>query len=140
MRLLFFIFTVLFCFSPKRCLLAQVTPAIEWLHCYGGSQSDIFEHHGNSNISQTHDGGYIFVGTTSSKNRNISGNHGGSDALVIKVNSVGSIQWQRCLGGSGNDAGYSIIETRAGKFVMAGVTGSNDGDVIHNHGGTTGGL
>ncbi len=45
------------------------------------------------------------------------------------------IQWQRALGGSGDDLGRFVQQTSDGGYIVAGDTESNDGDVSGNHGG-----
>ena len=45
-----------------------------------------------------------------------------------------SIEWQKCLGGSGYDGAESIRQTGDGGYIVAGYTESNDGDVSGNHG------
>jgi len=64
----------------------------------------------------------------------VSGNHGSKDYWVVKLNSSGTIEWQKCLGGTGWDEAYSIQQTSDGGFIVAGYTNSNDGDVSGNHG------
>ena len=39
------------------------------------------------------------------------------------------VEWKRCLGGTGEDRGYSIEQTSDGGYVVAGYTESHDGDV-----------
>jgi uncharacterized delta-60 repeat protein len=52
---------------------------------------------------------------------------GGSDILIAKYNSSGTIQWQRILGGSGDDTGYGIAVDSSGNVYVTGTTsGSND--------------
>ena len=103
---------------------------IEWQKCLGGTDGD----YANS-IQQTSDGGFIVAGQTYSNDGDVSGNHGGSDAWVVKLNSSGNIEWQKCLGGTSEDIAYSIQQTSDGGFIVAGETLSNDGDVSGNHGG-----
>jgi hypothetical protein len=103
--------------------------AVEWQRCLGGSGWDEAR-----SIKQTSDGGYIVAGTTNSNDGNVSGNHGSADIWVVKLNSSGSIEWQKCLGGSGWDEGWSIQQTNDKGYVVAGSTNSNDGDVSGNHG------
>ena len=105
--------------------------AIEWQKCLGGSGDDRA-----FSIYQTIDGGYIVAGSTTSNDGNVSGNHGFTDAWVVKLNSSGVIAWQKCLGGGGTDSAYSIQQTSDGGYIIAGDTSSNDGDVSGNHGGT----
>ena len=44
------------------------------------------------------------------------------------------IQWQKSLGGSGNDYANSVQQTADGVYIVTGYTSSNDGDVSENHG------
>ncbi|MBN1324520.1 MAG: hypothetical protein JW986_11075, partial [Methanotrichaceae archaeon] len=106
------------------------TGALEWQKCLGGSYGDSAR-----SIQQTADGGYIVAGVTASNDGDVSGNHGGSDYWVIKLSSSGTLEWQKCLGGSNYDDAYSIQQTTDGGYIVAGYTESNDGDVSGNHGG-----
>lgn len=101
---------------------------IQWQNCYGGS---LLEY--STAAYPTPDGGYIFSAYTESNDGDVSGNHGAYDCWVVKLNATGSIQWQKCLGGSGVDADYSFRNTLDGKYMMAGYTYSNDGDVSGIH-------
>ncbi|OAA31353.1 hypothetical protein AT15_07600 [Kosmotoga arenicorallina S304] len=105
------------------------TGNIQWQKCLGGSYNDWAE-----SIIQTSDGGYVVAGFTESNDGDVTGNHGERDYWVVKLDGTGDIQWQRCLGGSGDDYAWSIIQTRDGGYVVAGITYSNDGDVSGNHG------
>ena len=40
-----------------------------------------------------------------------------------------SVEWQKCFGGSQGDLGFSIQQTNDGGYIVGGVTQSNDGDV-----------
>jgi hypothetical protein len=104
-------------------------PAIEWQKCLGGTADDFA-----NSIQQTSDGGFIVAGETRSNDGDVSGNHGKSDAWVVKLNSLGDILWQKCLGGTGNDYAKSIQQTSDGGFILAGETNSNNGDVSGNNG------
>lgn len=93
-------------------------------------------------IAQTNDFGYIVLGETYSNDVNVSGNHGYMDIWVIKLDSIGNIQWQKCLGGSnidGNDYDStslpsSILQTPDMGYILCSTTWSNNGDVYGNHG------
>ncbi|MFT3703766.1 MAG: gliding motility-associated C-terminal domain-containing protein [Agriterribacter sp.] len=102
---------------------------LQWQKSLGGSGTDLL-----ASIQQTADGGYIVGGNSSSNDGDVTGNHGGSDYWVVKLGATGDIQWQKSLGGSGNELGYSILQSIDGGYVMAGVSRSNDGDVTGNHG------
>ena len=99
-----------------------------WYKLYGGSMAEVF-----SVIKHTADGGYILAGSSGSNDFDVSGNHGGYDFWVVKINAAGTIQWQRSIGGTGTDSATSIVETNDG-YVVAGYTTSNDGDLTGHQG------
>ncbi|MDP4220668.1 MAG: T9SS type A sorting domain-containing protein [Bacteroidota bacterium] len=101
---------------------------IEWQRCFGGSIGDQA-----FSIVQTSDGGYVFAGSTSSNDGDASATKGNGDIWVVKLNSGGAIEWQKCYGGSNNEVTFSIIQTQDGGYFMAGVSSSNDGDVTGSH-------
>ncbi|OYU83949.1 MAG: hypothetical protein CFE24_08790 [Flavobacterium sp. BFFFF2] len=105
------------------------SPYIEWQKTLGGTSDEYV-----STIQPTSDGGYIMAGYTRSTNLNVSGNHGGNDAWIVKLGASGTILWQKCLGGTSDDYASSIQSTPDGGFIMVGYTQSNDGDVTGNHG------
>ena len=104
--------------------------ATEWQTLLGGSKHD-----GANSIQQTTDGGYIVAGYADSNDGNVSGNHGSRDYWVVKLDSNGILDWQRCFGGSSSDVAYSIQQTTDGGYIVAGCANSNDGDVSLNQGG-----
>lgn len=99
--------------------------AITWQRNYGGSNRE----EGNS-IQQTSDGGYIVCGSTQSNNGDVSGNHGLSDAWIMKLSPTGNVVWQQCYGGSANEYGRSVLQTSDGGYLFAGLAASQDGDVV----------
>ena len=102
---------------------------VVWQKCLGGSSSDYVH-----NIEQTSDGGYIVVGFSNSNDGNVTGNHGGKDSWVVKLDTSGNVVWQKCLGGSSSDFGSSIEQTSDGGYIVAGGSNSTDGNVTGNHG------
>src|SRR6185436_981833 len=84
---------------------AQV-PSIRWQKCFGGTGSDAF-----SASHATIDGGVIFAGGSDSNDGDVSGGHGQSDFWVLKLDSVGNIEWQKCYGGSDNENAFAINTT-----------------------------
>ncbi len=103
---------------------------IQWAKCLGGTASDYLY-----SIIQTSDSGYAVAGQTLSSDGDVSGNHGGGDAWVVKLNDTGGIEWQHCYGGSSSEIFSSISQTSDGGYVMGGQTMSTDGDVSGFHGG-----
>lgn len=100
-----------------------------WQVSLGGHSSDWA-----TAMQQTTDGGYIVAGYTMSNDVDVSGNHGGVDFWVVKLNSTGTIQWQKALGGSGGDYANSIQQCTDGGYIVAGYTNSSNGDVTGLHG------
>ena len=105
------------------------TGIIEWQKSFGGTNDDII-----LSIKQTLDGGYIVVGETASNDGDVTDNNGGIDYWVVKLSSIGILEWQKSLGGSGYDSGRSIYPTVEGGYIVLGTSRSNDGDVTGNHG------
>ncbi|MDR0647870.1 MAG: InlB B-repeat-containing protein [Synergistaceae bacterium] len=102
---------------------------IVWQKSLGGSNGDIAY-----SIQQTSDGGYIVAGMSFSNNGDITGHHGIRDCWVVKLDTGGTIEWEKSLGGSGYDDAHSIQQTSDGGYIVAGISDSNDGDVTGNHG------
>jgi hypothetical protein len=107
---------------------------IEWQRCLGGSNEERA-----SNIQQTKDGNYIIAGSTISKNGDVKGWHVGyngnmptSDCWIFKLSSNGALLWNKCIGGSGNDAAISIQQTKDEGYIMVGDADSTDGDLSGN--------
>jgi len=105
---------------------------IKWQKCLGGSTEDWA-----TCIQQTIDGGYIVAGMGGSNDGDVSGNHGAGDYWVVKLDTMGNLLWQKCIGGSGSDYANSIQQTTDGGFIVAGNSYSNDGDVSGHYGSTS---
>ncbi len=107
---------------------------ILWQHCYGGAGDEVA-----FAITATSDNNYLLTGYTGSEDGDVTGHHGGlyvGDAWTLKISNTGTLLWQKCLGGAGYEAGYSIIEAVDGKYTLASTTTSSDGDVTGYRGGT----
>jgi hypothetical protein len=102
---------------------------MEWQRSLGGTGSDKA-----SSIKQTSDGGYIVTGSSTSNDGNVTGNHGSVDYWLVKLDSIGTMEWQKCLGGSSPDHAFTIQQTNDGGYIVAGWTMSTNGDVTGNHG------
>ncbi len=81
---------------------------LAWTKTIGGSVID--DPYG---IVQTSDGGYAIAGSTSSF-----GN--GYDFYLIKVDTVGNVQWTRTAGGIGNEQCYGFVKTSDNGFALVG--------------------
>jgi len=102
---------------------------IEWSKLYGGSGWDE-----PRVVLETYDRGYLIAGVTSSHDGDVSDHQGRWDAWVIKLDRSGELEWENTYGGSGLDKVFSAVETRDKRYVLAGFTTSDDGDVSHNEG------
>ena len=85
-------------------------------------------------IKETHEGGFIVAGLSWSKNDDVTGNHEITDYWIVKLDSAGTIQWERSYGGSDDDWANEIEETKDHGYIVAGGTWSNDGDITNNYG------
>ena len=125
-----FLATVLFlAVGPGAVTASEDAPGIAWQKLLGGTASDDARC-----VQQTSDGGYILLGSSRSNNGDATGfNHGGTytgDLWLVKTNAAGTIQWQKLLGGSRDEEGYSVQQTSDGGFIAFGSTNSNaNGDV-----------
>jgi uncharacterized delta-60 repeat protein len=94
---------------------------VMWTKTIGGSLTDIAY-----SIVQSSDGGYIVAGYTQSFG---AGNY---DIYVVKLDSEGNVMWTKTIGGSSWDVAWSIIQSSAELYIVAGETwnfgtaGSND--------------
>tara|TARA_R100000005_G_scaffold15057_1_gene6169 strand:+ start:652 stop:3366 length:2715 start_codon:yes stop_codon:yes gene_type:complete len=93
---------------------------IQWQKTLGGTGIDI-----GRGITSDNLGNIYVIGTTNSTEAS---GPGGTDILLAKYNSIGSIQWQRVLGSSGGtntDFGYGI-EFGSDFIYVTGYTGSTE--------------
>jgi|GEM_PF-2115185 len=89
---------------------------ITWSKVYGGSSTEYFQ-----DICPTSDGGYIATGWTMSYGR-------GQDVWVVKLDSYGSILWQKAYGTSANEEArtpHSIQQVSDGGYIVAANSGSD---------------
>ncbi len=110
-------------------LKLSATGNIQWQKRYGGNGLDVGNH-----IAITSDGGYLIVGTTSSNDGDIHGNHSTgtfTDAVFLKISANGTLQWSKCFGGSKNDELFDF-EIINGNIYAAGYANSTDGDIPPN--------
>ncbi len=80
--------------------LESVKPYQEqtFIKLFGGNGSE----EGN-NIIQLPDGGFVLVGSTTSDS------HGGKDVFIVRTDKTGNETWKKNFGGTGDDAGNSVI-------------------------------
>jgi len=104
---------------------------VVWQHCYGGRQYDALK-----KVIYTSDGNYLCTGFTYSTDGDVSDHRGDTtkgDAWIIKVDTSGTLLWQKSFGGSLQDFADVTIETHDHNYLFAGTTSSSDSDVTGNH-------
>jgi hypothetical protein len=102
---------------------------IQWQNTYGGSNSEFGYH-----IAPTSDGGYIVTAYSYSNDLDVSGNHGGADIWLFKINSGGALQWQKSYGGTSEEYCTATYQTTDGGYISLSYTYSTDGDITSAHG------
>lgn len=108
------------------------TGTITWAKCFGGSGDDQA-----NGLTKSSDGGFVMSGLTNSMDGDVTGFHVGDyspDVWIAKVNSDGTLQWQRSCGGSTQDENFNVLALNDGTFMSTSFTYSNDADVSGNHG------
>ena len=97
---------------------------IEWQNTIGGTSSDFL-----ASVEQTFDGGYIIGGYSKSgisgdkTELNITGGEG-YDYWIVKLNALGSIEWQNTIGGNNDDFLVSTHQTMDGGYIIGGYSSS----------------
>ena len=87
---------------------------------FGGSDMEYCE-----DIVETSNGDFIVAGRTTSNDDDVSGNHGMSDAWIVKIDQNGNKMWAKCYGRSGGDSVYDIEETSDRTFIICGSSSGN---------------
>ncbi len=96
-----------------------------WDRTIGGSSKDIFY-----DIEIGSNAGLYAVGASMSNDFDVTdGNNGSMDALIVKLDSDGSLLWDRTIGGSNSDYFYSFILDENCTCYSAGYSRSDDGDI-----------
>jgi len=106
------------------------TGEVEWYKAYGGALYEVF-----NTVQETPDGGYICLGWSDSSDDDVSENFGMGDYWLVRLDSEGTLLWEKSFGGSQSDESYcDIVVTEDGGYILAGYSQSNDGDVPGNYG------
>jgi len=102
---------------------------LEWRRYFGGTNNDrIF------NVLQAHDGNYLLVGASESTDFDIKNGNGSYDFWVIKIDTKGTMLWEKSYGGSGIDQGRAAIKTNDGNYIIVGAAISSDGNISNSKG------
>jgi hypothetical protein len=84
-----------------------------WTRTYGGDSTEY-----GYDMQVTPDRGFIVVGCTRSSGA------GRKDVYLLKLDSLGLLEWSKTFGGSGDDEGLSVRRTFDGGYIVCGTTNS----------------
>jgi len=103
--------------SITREIIVQQSgpPIMRWNKTFGGGGDDRVY-----SLEYTSDGGYILAGSS----RFFTGKRIDTDAMLVKTDLNGNMQWQRTIGGDDHDTVDSIQQTHDGDYIMVGTTES----------------
>jgi hypothetical protein len=102
---------------------------LDWQKSFGGSGADFLE-----SIALTNDGGFILAGessspgTTSDNKKDgdkIGACRGNDDFWIIKLNARGDQEWQKTIGGFGEEKLKVIKQTKDGGYIIGGASSSD---------------
>jgi hypothetical protein len=93
-----------------------------WDKTFGGSDNDQLYA-----LQQTKDKGYVLAGCSYSpqsgdKTEPLRNKYGSSDYWVVKTDSMGGIEWDKTIGGSGSDLASDIKQVTANGYIVAGLS------------------
>jgi len=94
---------------------------------YGGSSYDEFY-----SVAATPDGGYVAVGNSNSTDLEGLTNKGDYDAIIVKFNKDGKVEWSKNYGGSNSDRFTDVIVTSEGEIYVVGLVKSKDVEGIES--------
>jgi hypothetical protein len=96
-----------------------------WKQTYGGSGEDV-----SQSITLTKDGGFIVTGWTTSNDIDFTNTNPLTNQIVfvIKIDSLGNLEWKRTFGGTGDSRGRSVTLDSNEQIVITGYSNSNQSD------------
>ncbi|TMU54964.1 hypothetical protein [Flagellimonas algicola] len=103
---------------------------MDWMISFGGSGEDTAQ-----SVIQTSDGGYAVLGYSNSMDGDLAGKSTNvNDYWLLKLDDEGNLSWSKTYGGTKDDRGQSVIQTRDGGYAIVGYAMSDDGDGSNNEG------
>lgn len=103
---------------------------VDWMKNFGGSEEDTARA-----IISTTDGGYAVLGFSNSIDGDLDGKKTVvNDYWLLKLDVDGNLQWSKTYGGSKDDRGQSLVQTKDGGYALTGYAMSSDGDASVNNG------
>jgi len=111
---------------PESVFIGEVA----WVKNFGGTGEDTAQ-----SVIITSDGGYAVLGYSNSMDGDLAGKTTDvNDYWLLKLDVDGNLQWNKTYGGTKDDRGQSVIQTKDGGFAIVGYAMSSDGDGTNNEG------
>lgn len=125
---------LLICGGSCNVFAQQLAPSLSTQKTLGGSSVET-----GGRMKSTRDGGYIWASESWSVDGDVKSHRSlvsteKYDFWVIKLDSIGAIQWDRSFGGSDDEWVFDVQQTRDDGYIVVGGSRSNDGDVVDHHG------
>lgn len=103
---------------------------IGFVSLLGGTLND-----GAKSVVKSSDGGYAILGYTQSSDGDLTNKVDTSfDYWLLKFDNNHNLQWQKTYGGSNEDRGNKILQTKDNNYMLLGFSKSNNNDVSLNNG------
>ncbi len=99
-----------------------------WEKTIGGSSFDVAR-----SVTKTQDNGFIISGSSRSLDDGFT-NQGQNDALLLKIDSEGTLIWKQTIGGTEIDFFYDAVQLNNTTLIAVGETNSSNGDLTENKG------
>ena len=96
---------------------------LDWQKSFGGAGSDLLQ-----SVALTRDGGFILAGVSASalEQDKKEDNQGGDDIWILKLNAQGNEEWQKTIGGTGQEKVQAIVATPDGGYIIGGSSSSEE--------------
>ncbi|MBS1534061.1 MAG: T9SS type A sorting domain-containing protein [Bacteroidetes bacterium] len=104
--------------------------ALQWQKYYGGSNHDV-----GRSLKKTADDGFLLFGWALSNNGDVAFSYNNWDYWLIKTNSAGEMQWQKCLGTADFEDGVAMHQNTDGSLILTGNILSQALNTTGLHGG-----
>ena len=98
---------------------------LDWQKSFGGAGADFLQ-----SIVLTKDAGFILAGTSNSNKDfdKTEDSRGQEDFWIIKLNAKGGEEWQKTIGGAGQEKLQSIYQTKDGGYILGGSSSSDQSE------------
>jgi hypothetical protein len=96
-----------------------------WQNAFGGTYNEQLR-----SMVATKDGGYLLGGSSNSPDSGTKTqkSNGHSDYWIVKIDDKGQEQWQKTIGGAGDDQLKTLLEAHDGNFILGGNSNSESGN------------